>query len=62
MLSTIFLIKQGKCCGKGCLMCPYTNKHSGKSKVIRREVWKDLKDWEKEELNIKGLTSSDDSN
>ena len=42
-------------------MCPYTNKHSGKSKVIRKEVWKDLKDWEKEELNMEGLTSSDDS-
>ena len=42
-------------------MCPYTNKHSGKSKVIRGEVWKDLKDWEKEELNMGSLASSDDS-
>ncbi|MBT7423303.1 MAG: hypothetical protein HN782_03760, partial [Candidatus Marinimicrobia bacterium] len=23
MLSRVFLIKQGKCCGNGCLMCPY---------------------------------------
>ena len=62
MLSTIFLIKQGKCCGKGCLMCPYTNKHSGKSKVIRREVWEDLKDWEKEELNTQTSKLSNNSN
>ena len=61
MLSTTFLIKQGKCCGKGCLMCPYTKKHSGKSNIIRKEVLKNLKDWEKEELNMEGLTSSDDS-
>jgi hypothetical protein len=61
MLSTIFLIKQGKCCGRGCLMCPYTNKHSGKSKVIRGEVWNDLKDWEKEQLNMGALAPSDDS-
>ena len=58
MLSTTFLIKQGKCCGKGCLMCPYTKKHSGKSNIIRKEVLKNLKDWEKEELNSKTLKLS----
>ena len=50
MLSTVFLIKQGKCCGNGCLMCPYTKKHSGKSKTIRDDVVETLNEWEKEEL------------
>ena len=50
MLSRVFLIKQGQCCGNGCLMCPYTEKHSGKSSQVRKEVIIDLEDWEKEEL------------
>ena len=50
MLSKIFLIKQGKCCGNGCLMCPYKEKHSGKSTEIRKDVLDFLEDWEKKEL------------
>jgi len=33
-------------------MCPYTEKHSGKSSQVRKEVIIDLEDWEKEELKI----------
>ena len=51
MLSKVFLIKQGKCCGNGCLMCPYDNKHSGASSTIRFEVLNSLEPWELEELN-----------
>ena len=51
MLSTIFLIKQGQCCGNKCLMCPYTKKHTGKSKFVRKDVWMNLEKWEKDELN-----------
>tara|TARA_Y100000816_G_scaffold133998_1_gene94662 strand:+ start:350 stop:532 length:183 start_codon:yes stop_codon:yes gene_type:complete len=50
MLSKVFLIKQGKCCGNGCLMCPYTNKHSGKCTDIRKDVLASLEEWEKKEL------------
>ena len=51
MLSRVFLIKQGKCCGNGCLMCPYNDKHSGTSNTIRDEVLNSLEPWELEELN-----------
>jgi hypothetical protein len=51
MLSKVFLIKQGKCCGNGCLMCPYNDKHSGTSNTIRDEVLDSLEPWELEELN-----------
>tara|TARA_B100000686_G_scaffold269763_1_gene285839 strand:+ start:302 stop:520 length:219 start_codon:yes stop_codon:yes gene_type:complete len=51
MLSKVFLIKQGKCCGNGCLMCPYDDKHSGVSSTIREEVLSSLEPWEFEELN-----------
>ena len=27
MLSRDFLIERGRCCGHGCLMCPYVPKH-----------------------------------
>ena len=50
MLSRVFLIKQGHCCGHKCLMCPYEKMHSGKSKKIRNEVIIQLQDWEKQEL------------
>ncbi len=50
MLSRVFLIKQGHCCGHKCLMCPYEKMHSGKSKKIRNEVLIKLDDWEKKEL------------
>ena len=54
MLSRVFLIKQGKCCGNGCLMCPYTNRHSGQSSTIKKEVFKSLEDWEiKALINVK---------
>ena len=50
MLSRVFLIKQGHCCGHKCLMCPYEEMHSGKSKKIRNDVIGQLQDWEKEEI------------
>ena len=50
MLSKVFLIKQGKCCGNGCLMCPYEDKHSGKGTEIRKDVMGSLEKWEKKEL------------
>jgi len=31
-------------------MCPYENQHSGESSMIREEVWNELEDWEKIEL------------
>ena len=52
MLSKIFLIKRGKCCGNRCLMCPYENKHSGESNNLRIGVIDNLEDWEKEELAL----------
>ena len=33
-------------------MCPYTNKHQGKSTTVRKEVIDTLEKWEKEELNL----------
>ena len=37
MLSKQFLIKQKHCCGKGCLMCPYSPKHTkGSYKIMNR--------------------------
>ena len=54
MLSRVFLIKQGHCCGHKCLMCPYEKMHSGKSKKIRNEVIMQLQDWEKQELKKHG--------
>ena len=55
MLSRIFLIKQGKCCGNKCMMCPYTNKHKGNSTTIRKDVLENLEEWEKEELNNQNI-------
>ena len=49
MLSRLILLKNEKCCGRGCLMCPYYPKHSQNSKNIRQEV---IKLCTKEELNI----------
>ena len=54
MLSRVFLIKQGHCCGNKCLMCPYENMHSGKSTKIRNEVIEQLEDWEKQEIQKHG--------
>ena len=52
MLSKVFLITQGKCCGRKCVMCPYTNKHDGTSKIVRKEVIDTLEKWERKELNL----------
>ena len=54
MLSRVFLIKQGHCCGHKCLMCPYEKKHSGESKKIRDEIIDQLQDWEKHEIEKEG--------
>tara|TARA_B110000438_G_scaffold183627_1_gene175442 strand:+ start:843 stop:1022 length:180 start_codon:yes stop_codon:yes gene_type:complete len=50
MLSRVFLIKQGKCCGNECLMCPYEDKHSGLKSTIRKEIFNDLEPWEQKEI------------
>ena len=52
MLSKVFLIKRGKCCGNRCLMCPYENRHSGESNNLTIGVIDNLEDWEKEELAL----------
>mgnify|MGYP003985713497 FL=1 len=59
MLARIFLLKQGKCCGNGCLMCPYEEKHSCGSQKIRKEVLDDLEIWEKEQLILDKIHPSD---
>ena len=38
MLSRLMLLKNKKCCGEGCFMCPYKPKHFQGSKTIRKEV------------------------
>ena len=50
MLSRVFLIKQGKCCGNECLMCPYEQKHRGLSSTICKKILKNLDPWEKKEV------------
>ena len=50
MLSREFLLERGECCGNGCLMCPYVDRHSGKCTKIRKDVLSSLEKWEKEEL------------
>ena len=52
MLSKVFLINQGKCCGRKCVMCPYTNRHKGTSTTVRKKVIETLEKWEKKELSI----------
>ena len=59
MLARIFLLKQGKCCGNGCLMCPYEEKHSRGYQKIRKEVLDDLEIWEKEQLILDKIHPSD---
>jgi|TARA_X000001036_G_C20369920_1_gene680077 hypothetical protein len=54
MLSRLFLLKNKKCCGEGCLMCPYEPKHCQNSEKIRTEV---LEICSKEELDIIDETS-----
>ena len=56
MLSRVFLINQNKCCARKCLMCPYEQKHSGKSSVVRKEIIEDLDEWELKQIkNVKKL-------
>ena len=38
MLSREYLIKQGQCCGEGCLMCPYNPKHQKGTTEIRTVI------------------------
>tara|TARA_Y100000768_G_scaffold89832_1_gene64653 strand:+ start:42 stop:203 length:162 start_codon:yes stop_codon:yes gene_type:complete len=53
MLSRLFLLNNGKCCGNGCLMCPYEPKHCKDSKIVRNEIYTNSR---KEELKeIKSL-------
>ena len=59
MLSRVFLINQGKCCGKKCMMCPYEKKHSGKSKLIRKSIINNLEPWERKEIRSGILFSKD---
>jgi hypothetical protein len=49
MLSRLFLINNGKCCGIGCFMCPYEPKNHRNSTTIREEV---LLVCSKEELDL----------
>ena len=56
MLSRVFLINQNKCCARKCLMCPYEQKHSGKSSVVRKEIIEDLDEWELKQIkNVRKL-------
>ena len=59
MLSRVLLIKQGKCCGNGCLMCPYEEKHSRGSQKVRKKVLDCLEIWEKEQLISDKIYPSD---
>ena len=38
MLSRLFLLKNKKCCGEGCLMCPYEPKHSKNSVDVCKKI------------------------
>tara|TARA_Y100000768_G_scaffold115930_1_gene85576 strand:- start:344 stop:502 length:159 start_codon:yes stop_codon:yes gene_type:complete len=49
MLSRLILLKNKKCCGEGCLMCPYEPKHFKDSVAIRKEV---IQICTKEELEV----------
>ena len=52
MLSRLILLKNKKCCGEGCLMCPYEPKHFKNSEIIRKEV---INICSEEELDIINL-------
>ena len=51
MLSRVFLIKRGECCGHKCYMCPFEDKHSGSSNVVRADILNNLNELEIKELN-----------
>lgn len=38
MLSRLILLKNSRCCGEGCLMCPYDPKHVKNSNIIKKEI------------------------
>ena len=38
MLSRLILLKNSRCCGEGCLMCPYDPKHVKNSNTIKKEI------------------------
>ncbi len=38
MLARSILLKNKKCCGNGCLMCPYEPKHAKDSNIVREEI------------------------
>ena len=38
MLARSILLKNKKCCGNGCLMCPYEPKHARNSNIVRKEI------------------------
>tara|TARA_S200000501_G_C20803778_1_gene735220 strand:- start:500 stop:688 length:189 start_codon:yes stop_codon:yes gene_type:complete len=61
LLSKLFLIKQGKCCGHGCLQCPYIPPHSGASNKINIDVYNNLESWELKELKRAGIKIPDKS-
>ena len=49
MLSRLILLKNKRCWGEGCLMCPYEPKHFKDSVIIRKEV---IEICTKEELEV----------
>ena len=49
MLSRLILLKNTRCCGEGCHMCPYEPKHVKNSKNIRNEIFEICT---KEEIDI----------
>tara|TARA_B100001029_G_C15042667_1_gene444786 strand:+ start:1587 stop:1787 length:201 start_codon:yes stop_codon:yes gene_type:complete len=58
LLSKLYLIKQGKCCGHGCFQCPYDPPHSGMTNKININIYKNLEEWELNELKNEGINCS----
>jgi len=55
LLSKVFLIKQGQCCGLECSLCPYIPKYSGLTNKLCPKVLKNLEEWEKSELEVEQI-------
>ena len=53
MLSRLILLKNKKCCGRECLMCPYEPKHFKDSIIIRKNIIHDFNDEELDFINKK---------
>ena len=51
MLSRLFLIKNKKCCGEGCLMCPYEPKHTKNTNQISKKILLTCTEEELSEIN-----------